>query len=58
MPVNVVSVTSSGGRTAALVRVDAGERFGPGLEESAPTFDELAIGYLATPQLRPAEVPA
>jgi ABC-2 type transport system ATP-binding protein len=59
---DVVSATSAGGRTAALVRLDAaatfGATFGPGLEESAPTFDELALGYLATPRPRPTEVPA
>ena len=42
----------------ALVRLDRGASIGPGLEESEPTFDELALGYLATPQRRRAEVPA
>jgi ABC-2 type transport system ATP-binding protein len=56
--VNLVSATNTAGRTAALVQVDSDERFGPGLEESEPTFDELAFGYLATPPVRPTEVPA
>jgi ABC-2 type transport system ATP-binding protein len=56
--VNLVSATTTAGRTAALVRVDSNERFGPGLEESEPTFDELAIGYLATSHARATEVSA
>ena len=56
--VNVVSATNTAGRTAALVQVDSGERFGPGLEDSEPTFDELAFGYLAGPTTRLTEVPA
>jgi len=55
--VNVVSASDIGGRTAALVRLDGGTRIGPGLDESAPTFDELALGYLAGTQSRPSEVP-
>lgn len=56
--VNVVSAADMAGRTAALVRLDSDARFGPGLEESEPTFDELALGYLATPPARLTEVPA
>jgi ABC-2 type transport system ATP-binding protein len=56
--VNVVSAADMAGRTAALVHLDSNARFGPGLEESEPTFDELALGYLATPRPRPTEVPA
>jgi ABC-2 type transport system ATP-binding protein len=56
--ISVVSASSAGGRTVALVRQTPGTSFGPGLEEAEPTFDELALGYLATPQLRRAEVPA
>lgn len=56
--VDVVSSTDMAGRTAALVRVESGTRFGPGLEDSEPTFDDLAMGYLATPRPHPAEVPA
>jgi ABC-2 type transport system ATP-binding protein len=55
---DVVSATDSAGRTAALVRLDGNAGLGPGLDESAPTFDELALGYLATPRPRPTEVPA
>ena len=55
---NLVSATTTAGRTAALVRVASDQRFGPGLEEFEPTFDELAFGYLATPHGRPTEVPA
>jgi len=56
--VNVVSARNAAGRTSALVRVDSDARFGPGLEESEPTFDELTFGYLATPHMSPTEVPA
>ena len=56
--VNVVSATTTAGRTAALIRLDAGVKFGPGLEESEPTFDELALGYLATSHPRTTTVSA
>jgi ABC-2 type transport system ATP-binding protein len=56
--VNLVSASSTAGRTVALVRPDPGQRFGPGLEESEPTFDELALGYLAGPPAPPIEVSA
>jgi len=55
---DVVSATTTAGRTTALVRTAPGERFGPGLDEAEPTFDELALGYLAGPQPRPTEVSA
>jgi ABC-2 type transport system ATP-binding protein len=42
----VVSSRSMAGRTTALVRSGAGPLTGPGLEETAPTFDELVLGYL------------
>jgi ABC-2 type transport system ATP-binding protein len=45
----VVSATDAAGRTTALVRIEPGARFGPGLEVAEPTFDELALGYLAAP---------
>jgi ABC-2 type transport system ATP-binding protein len=56
--VKVVSATNTAGRTTALVRLDSDTSIGPGLDQSEPTFDELALGYLATPQPRPSEVPA
>ena len=55
---NVVSTTSAAGRTIALVHLDSRERIGPGLAESEPTFDELALGYLAPADRRPVEVRA
>ena len=42
----VISERTSGVRTTALVRSDASLLGGPGLEEGAPTFDELVLGYL------------
>jgi ABC-2 type transport system ATP-binding protein len=43
----VISGRSTAGRTTALVRRDdARPVAGPGLQESAPTFDELVLGYL------------
>lgn len=57
-PVGVISATNISGRTTALVRLDTRMRFGPGLEDSEPTFDELALGYLATPPPRHIDVPA
>jgi ABC-2 type transport system ATP-binding protein len=47
---DVVSATTVGGRTVALVRLDSGAVIGPGLHESEPTFDELSLGYLAAQQ--------
>jgi ABC-2 type transport system ATP-binding protein len=54
----VVSATKTAGRTVALVRIESGTRIGPGLDESEPTFDELALGYLAAPAPLVSEVPA
>ena len=42
----VISSSSTAGRTTALVRSDAAPLAGPGPEETAPTFDELVLGYL------------
>jgi ABC-2 type transport system ATP-binding protein len=43
----VISQRTTAGRTAALVRCDNADRVaGPGLQEAAPTFDELVLGYL------------
>ncbi len=55
---SVVSTTSAAGRTIALVHLDTVERIGPGLAESEPTFDELALGYLAASHRRSTEVRA
>ena len=54
----VISSTSAGRRSIALVRADSAVLTGPGFDEAQPTFDELAMGYLTaqTPQLE--EVPA
>ena len=56
--VQVISESETGGRTAALVRVAGDVNIGPGLDEAQPTFDEIALGYLATPRLALDEVPA
>ena len=56
--VTVISETTTAGRTTALVRVDSGASIGPGLDEAQPTFDEIALGYLAVPQPALDEVPA
>jgi ABC-2 type transport system ATP-binding protein len=42
----VISQRSTAGRTTALVRHDGARLAGPGLQEAAPTFDELVLGYL------------
>jgi ABC-2 type transport system ATP-binding protein len=42
----VISQRSTAGRTTALVRGDGARLAGPGLQEAAPTFDELVLGYL------------
>jgi ABC-2 type transport system ATP-binding protein len=56
----VISQRSTAGRTTALVGCDNGSRVaGPGLQDAAPTFDELVLGYLdgdAAPL--PVEAPA
>jgi ABC-2 type transport system ATP-binding protein len=56
--ITVVSATSAGSRTTALVRLTSGVVIGPGLDEAQPTFDELALGYLATSRPLLDEVPA
>lgn len=43
----VIHAAPAAGRTVALVHVDADTAIGPGLDEAEPTFDELALGYLA-----------
>ena len=43
-----------GGRTTALVR-SGGQLAGPGLQEEAPSFDELVLGYLDGDAALPAE---
>jgi ABC-2 type transport system ATP-binding protein len=42
----VISQRSTAGRTTALVRDDGARLAGPGLQDAAPTFDELVLGYL------------
>jgi ABC-2 type transport system ATP-binding protein len=42
----VISQRSTAGRTTALVRRDGARVAGPGLQDAAPTFDELVLGYL------------
>jgi ABC-2 type transport system ATP-binding protein len=43
----VISQRSTAGRATALVRCDDAARItGPGLQDAAPTFDELVLGYL------------
>ena len=42
----VISQRSTAGRTTALVRHDDARVAGPGLQDAAPTFDELVLGYL------------
>ncbi|MDQ6850341.1 MAG: ABC transporter ATP-binding protein [Actinomycetota bacterium] len=46
-PWPVISSTDVGTRTIALVRTAPDTVFGPGLDVAPPTFDELALGYLA-----------
>jgi ABC-2 type transport system ATP-binding protein len=55
---HVISATTTAGRTVGLMRRDPEARIGPGLDEAEPTFDELALAYLAAPQPRLAPVPA
>ena len=43
----VISSTRVGGRSIALVEDGADAVTGPGFDEAAPTFDELALGYLS-----------
>ena len=43
----MISQRSTVGRATALVRCDNAARItGPGLQGTAPTFDELVLGYL------------
>jgi ABC-2 type transport system ATP-binding protein len=42
----VISQRAMAGRTTALVRCDGAHLAGPGLQDEAPTFDELVLGYL------------
>jgi ABC-2 type transport system ATP-binding protein len=42
----VISQRSTAGRTTALVHRDGDCLAGPGLQDAAPTFDELVLGYL------------
>ncbi len=42
----MISQRNTVGRTIALLRCDNASVAGPGLQESAPTFDELVLGYL------------
>ena len=55
---DVISATTTAGRTVGLVRRDPAAMIGPGLDAAEPTFDELALAYLTTPQPRVAQVPA
>ena len=42
----MISRRSMAGQTIALVRCDDDRVPGPGLQDAAPTFDELVLGYL------------
>jgi ABC-2 type transport system ATP-binding protein len=42
----VISQRSMAGQTTALVRCDDAYRPGPGLQDAAPAFEELVLGYL------------
>jgi ABC-2 type transport system ATP-binding protein len=52
----VVSTTDIGERSVALVHLEPDVTIGPGLDEAQPTFEELALGYLAEPPPRLTEV--
>jgi ABC-2 type transport system ATP-binding protein len=54
----VISVTTAGRRSIALVRGDSDVVLGPGFDEVQPTFDELALGYLTPPTPHSERVPA
>lgn len=47
---SVVNATDALGGTVALVRQESDIEIGPGLDGSIPTFEELALGYLADPR--------
>jgi ABC-2 type transport system ATP-binding protein len=57
-PFPVISATRIGGRSVALVAKTSGALTGPGFDESSPTFDELALGYLAAGASQPERAPA
>ena len=57
-PWPVISSTDIGGRTIALVRTDPDTILGPGLDAAPPTFDELAMGYLARSSAERKQTPA
>ena len=42
----MISQRSMAGQTTALVRCDDARLPGPGLQDAAPAFDELVLGYL------------
>ena len=42
----MISQHTMAGQTTALVRSDDARRPGPGLQDAAPAFDELVLGYL------------
>ena len=52
----VVSARSVAGRTTALTRAGSAATPGPGMEQSAPSFDELVLGYLEEDSERRVEV--
>jgi ABC-2 type transport system ATP-binding protein len=54
----VISATTAGPRSIALVRGGSELVLGPGFDELQPTFDELALGYLAASVPQPERVPA
>ncbi len=51
----VVSAADTASRTTALVRIEPGIEIGPGLDGTPPTFEELALGYLAEPPTEHSE---
>lgn len=51
----VISRRSMAGQTTALVRSDDAHLPGPGLQDAAPTFDELVLGYLDDDTTAPLE---
>jgi ABC-2 type transport system ATP-binding protein len=54
----VISASTAGPRSIALIRDGSDVALGPGFDEATPTFDELALGYLAAPVAHPERVPA
>lgn len=48
----VISQRSMAGQTTALVRCDDAPRPGPGLQDAAPAFEELVLGYLDADAVR------